>query len=468
MRSVKSPVLQCRGCQAVIDPRQPYPFSCPNARPGDGIDHVVGRHTLGRPETEIAFLPNENPFISFRRLFTSHTLGLAGGITDGEYCEIVQALDTEVAQLNGTGFVPTPLLLQPNLGSAVVGGNTLWVKDETGNVSGSHKARHLMGIQIYLQTLNRLERGKLPDAKLAIASCGNAALAAAFVARAAKRSLDVYVPPEVDKKVEATLLKLGATLHRCRRREGEAGDPCYLRFKKAIGAGALPFGCQGSDNGLTIEGGETLAYELAWQLKAEKATLDRLLVQVGGGALASACIQGLKRAQALGILERLPRIHTVQTEGASPMHRAYDRFVQHVEDRGLATFTGCNANGRVETLQQLSRAGALAEALQYAAQHRRNFMWPWEDEPQSLAHGILDDETYDWLALLEGMVDTGGYPITVREELIVRANEVARQQTAINVDPTGSSGLAGLLQLQDSLEPAAGETIGLIFSGVTR
>ena len=29
------------------------------------------------------------------------------------------------------------------------------VKDETGNVSGSHKARHLMGILIYLEVLER-------------------------------------------------------------------------------------------------------------------------------------------------------------------------------------------------------------------------------------------------------------------------------------------------------------------------
>ena len=61
----------------------------------------------------------------------------------------------------------------------------MWVKDETGNVSGSHKGRHLMGVLIQLAVIERLglaRPGRRRD--LAIASCGNAALAAAVVAGA--------------------------------------------------------------------------------------------------------------------------------------------------------------------------------------------------------------------------------------------------------------------------------------------
>ena len=35
-------------------------------------------------------------------------------------------------------------------------------------------------------------------------------------------------------------------------------------------------------------------------------------------------------------------------------------------------------------------------------------MWPREPEPRSIADGILDDETYDWRALLTAVHDSGG------------------------------------------------------------
>ena len=54
-------------------------------------------------------------------------------------------------------------------------------------------------------------------------------------------------------------------------------------------------------------------------------------------------------------------------------------------------------------------------------------MWPWETEPHSIAHGILDDETYDWAAVVEAMLTTGGRPVVVSEELLARANQLARR-----------------------------------------
>ena len=74
-------------------------------------------------------------------------------------------------------------------------------------------------------------------------------------------------------------------------------------------------------------------------------------------------------------------------------------------------------------------------------------MWPWEEEPRSIAHGILDDETYDWVAVVRGMLETGGSPVVVDEPTLEEANALARETTGIDVDHTGSSGLAGLLHL---------------------
>src|SRR3972149_10617633 len=99
-----------------------------------------------------------------------------------------------------------------------------------------------------------------PD--LAIASCGNAALAAAVVARAADRRLQVFIPTVADPKVVARLRRLEAELTICPREEGVTGDPTYHRLRQALRQGALPFTCPGGDNGVTIEGGKTPRYQV--------------------------------------------------------------------------------------------------------------------------------------------------------------------------------------------------------------
>jgi threonine synthase len=90
-------------------------------------------------------------------------------------------------------------------------------------------------------------------------------------------------------------------------------------------------------------------------------------------------------------------------------------------------------------------------------------MWPWEATPASVAHGILDDETYDWWAIAEGMRETGGAPVVVGEDALARAHALAREHTRIAASATGTAGLAGLLAL-----PAPGERVAVIFSGVDR
>jgi threonine synthase len=448
--------LRCAGCgwTAPSVEEHPYPFRCAARRAGDDIDHVVVRN-LGPVADSHVQTADPNPFLRYRRRLYSYNLATSHGVSDDEYAALVQRLDASVADIAGRGFHVTPWrrcpVLSGRLGFSQVGG--IFVKDETGNVSGSHKARHLMGIMLYLEVVGRLGLAPMSQAakspRLAIASCGNAALAAALVARAAGWPLDVFVPPSAEPSVVARLQHLGARVTTCERRAGEKGDPGYLRFQQALSSGALPFSVQGSDNGLTIEGGETLAWEM---VDAPGGThLDRLVVQVGGGALASACVQAFREALAFGTIDRLPRVHAVQTQGGYPLARAYGLVAQRIAARGSAD------------------ASIVHAELHFARTHRAQFMWPWETEPQSIAHGILDDETYDWAAVVEGMLLTGGHPIVVDEASLVAANALAREASGVNVDHTGSAGLAGLLQLVNGPNPPSpDERIAVIFSGVQR
>jgi threonine synthase len=393
----------CGGCGTVVE--DAVPLACPAAVPGDDIDHVLGRtdRVAARPGRE------RNPFLRYRRRLAAYALARS----DSHFVEVVERLDEAVAAIDGTGFRMTPL---------VEAGGVL-VKNETGNVSGSHKARHLMGVMLHLELAKR-------SGDLAIASCGNAALAAAVVARAAGRRLAVFIPPSADPVVVDRLRALECAITVCERRPGEVGDPTYLRFLDAVAAGALPFCCQGNVCAVTIEGGRTLGYELAEQ--AGEGGVDRVFLQVGGGAMASAVIQAFAED------DRTPRFHAVQTEGGHPLVRAWDTL--------------------------MAEGGPLEEA----ARQRARFMRPWPSEPKSVAHGILDDETYDWVAVLRGMKAGGGHPVVVSEARLDEANRVAVESTGIPVDHTGSAGFAGLLELRARGEIGAGERCAVVFSGVRR
>jgi threonine dehydratase len=431
--------LVCAGCGASPPLSEPYPFRCPNAGHGDDVDHVLRR------ELDISALrfplddPDPNPFVRYRTLSHAYHLGLSRGLSDETFRALVHRLDARVAAVDAHGFRVTPFRRSSKLSRALgfTRGGGVWVKDETGNVSGSHKARHLFGVLLQLEVAERLglvEAPVRPD--LAIASCGNAALAAAVVAAAGERALRVFVPVDADPAVIARLEELGALVTVCPR-NGGAGDPTYRRLLAALEGGALPFSCQGNLNGLAVEGGETLG----WEIASSGVGLDRLVVQVGGGALASACIQSLREAVELGVLAASPRVDTVQTAGAWPLKRAFD---------------------------EIAGPGDPREALRFATRHRSAFMWPWEEVPRSIAHGILDDETYDWLAVVEGMLATGGHPVVVDEEMLTRANDLARRATAIDVDHTGSAGLAGLLALRAAGEVADDERVAVLFTGAVR
>jgi threonine synthase len=379
----------------------------------------------------------------------SHHVATAHGISDARYRGLVASLDASVAAVDGHGFAVTPFFrsreLSEALGFSAAGG--VWVKDETGNVSGSHKGRHLMGVLVHLAVME--ECGLLDPAgrrDLAIASCGNAALAAAVVAGAGGWRLTVFVPAGAGPAIVGRLGDLGAEVVACPREPGERGDPAYLRLREKLAGGALPFTTQGNENGLAIEGGETLGYELVTALAGRPGGLDHLVIQVGGGALASSCIQALREAVELGALDRFPRVHTVQTSGAHPLERAY---------------------GRVRALLPPEPGPeAVRRAVAEAAARRSAFMRPWEETPHSVATGILDDETYDWRAVVEGMLLTGGRPLVVSEELLLEANQLAVSATGIGADPTGSSGLAGLLKLRRSGVVGDTDRAAVLFTGI--
>jgi len=372
--------------------------------------------------------PHANPFVSNDSQLAWAAYADANGIDAAERRTIAESLDDAVSRVAGVGFVPTPFGRSDALSEALgfTDGGGVWVKDETGGVAGSQKARHLFSILLHLVAAERL--GHLVDRPpLAIASCGNAALAAATLAAAANWPIDVYVPTWMSDGFGSELDRLGARVHRCeRRRSDPAGDPAMFRFREAVAGGSIPFTVQGPENALALDGGRTLGWEIGDQTAAQSVHLDRIFVQVGGGAFATC----------LGAALPLVRLLAVQAEGCAPLRRAWDR-----------------AGGDIE-------AGS-----NDVADHWGELMTPWKD-PHSVADGILDDETYDWLGVIEAIGGTwGDPPIVAAEADIIAAHQLARSG-GFDVSPTGSAGLAGLLATIDAIQPT--ERVAVVMSGVTR
>lgn len=359
--------------------------------------------------------------------------------------KLVGLVCSRVEEVDGRPVRDTPLVRAGALAAAIGFDGELWVKDDTVNVAGSHKVRHLVGLALHALAA---DPGDLRP--LAIASCGNAALAAAVVAKAIRRELQVFIPEHADAAVVAKLRALDARINVCPRRPGEAGDPCFLRFEEAVEAdGLVPFCCQGTVEPNTFDGGRTIAWEIVDQLASatgeSPASIDRVLVQVGGGALGVSVDLGMSEMAAHRLLVAPPALDTVQTAGAAPFARAY-RLVR-------------------ERVDAVGEHAAVEEVLA----DRARYMWPWEREPVSVATGILDDVTYDWLPLVFAVVRTGGNAFVVDEETLREANALARAHTGIAVDHTGTAGLAGLLQ-QMRHEPGSwrGQRVVVLFTGEDR
>jgi threonine dehydratase len=423
----------CAVCGANVDISEALRWRCPNATDVDrhhALQLVQGIAPLRGTE-------DPNPFVAFRSFLAWDSFAAVNGMTEAARTALVRQIDAETSAMTGVGLHVTPFeragALSDALGFDVDGG--VWVKDETGQVAGSHKARHLMTILLHLRTAETLGLAPWATADrppLAIASCGNAAFAAATLAAGAGWPIRVFVPPSADAVVLALLAELGADIVECPRRSTDLpGDPCIHRFREAVADGAIPFTVQGTDNVWCLDGGRTIGWEMARHLEENEAgpPLDRIFVQVGAGTFAASTIAGFRMS---GVT---PRLHAVQTDSCAPLHRAYEKVLQLGGPRAATSrWSEC--------------------------------MWPWENVGNSAADGILDDETYDWIPLVRAMSEGRGAPIVVTEDQVVEANELGRSTTGINASHTGTAGLAGLLAVRDGID--SNERIAVIFSGVDR
>ena len=138
--------LICRGCGQIYELQKDLILACENRGDNKDTNHILEKVIdVVISKRELISSKELNPFIKFKDFFYSHDLAKKLNLN---YNEIVKKIDP--------GFMQTPLIRDENL----------FIKNETSNVGGSHKARHLMGTAIYLEVLGQ----KKPE--LFIKFCG--------------------------------------------------------------------------------------------------------------------------------------------------------------------------------------------------------------------------------------------------------------------------------------------------------
>ncbi|MET0145461.1 MAG: pyridoxal-phosphate dependent enzyme, partial [Ilumatobacteraceae bacterium] len=189
---------RCAVCGSTVDVGTPYPFTCPRATVADRR-HVLHPLTVG---AEAEPLDDPNPFVAYGPRLGWWQFARTRGLTE----QACVALTRDLAD----GFVVTPFDRSGVVSDAT--GAQVWVKDETGGVGGSHKGRHLVTILLHLRAAEALRLAERSRRPLAIASCGNAAIAAATLAQRAEWPLQVYVPDWAGEVVLSRLESLGADI----------------------------------------------------------------------------------------------------------------------------------------------------------------------------------------------------------------------------------------------------------------
>ena len=287
----------------------------------------------------------------------------------------------------------TPLLRCERLGQEL-GLPELFVKDETRNPTASFKDRAM--------TVGVSKAVEFNAKTVVTASTGNAA--ASLSALSAKAGLDCYafVHENAPSGKLAQLACTGAQVFRVRNLE-TAEDPVVKMLKLAVEKfGWYPCPSFGPFNPYQFEGGKTIAYEIIEQL--EWSSPDWVVIPIGGGGLLGANWKGFIEAEALGMVDRKPKIAGIQPDGCAPVVRAF-------------------------------KEGADPLSIE-----------PWAN-PSTVAGGLKDPIPWDGDAALKSIRDSGGSAEAVSDEEILEAQELLARTEGIFTEPSGAASVAGMIKL---------------------
>ena len=338
---------------------------------------------------------------AIRRRFTREALARRREPSIWRYLELLPIERPELIPPLQVGWTP---LYQARRLAERLGMANLWVKDDGRNPTASFKDR--------ASAVGVVKARELGKTIITAASTGNAASSLAGLAASTGLSTVIFVPECAPEAKVAQLLVFGATVFMIRGTYDQAFDLCLYASDR--------YGWYSRNtayNPYLSEGKKTAALEICEQLRWEAP--DRIYVSVGDGCIIGGLWKGLRDLQALGLINRLPRLMGVQAEGSAVLTRAWQKGTEEIEP---------------------------AEAHTIA---------------DSISVGIPRDR----IKALRAVRDSQGGYITVSDEEILDAMRLLAREAGVFAEPAGATPLAGLRRSlgEGAIDP--GERIVLLVTG---
>ena len=307
----------------------------------------------------------------------------------------------------GEGTLPAPLRVgwsplyeAPRLAS-LAGIGRLYIKDDGLNPTGSLKDR---------ASAMAVAKAREAGAQvICCASTGNAGSSLAGNAAAAGLDAVIFIPSRAPQGKVAQLKIFGAAVIMV---EGSYEDAFRLSAEAISRYGW--YDRNAAVNPYMVEGKKTVSFEIAEQLGWQAP--DWVAVSVGDGCTIAGVWKGFTDLYAAGLIDKLPKLLSVQAAGCCPIHRA------------LRTGRGLEA----------SAEDTIAD---------------------SIAVGVPRNPDKAILAIR----DSGGLAVEVSDEEILEAMRALGRVQGVFAEPAGAAGMAGLMKAsRDGLVPADAAAVALV------
>jgi len=299
----------------------------------------------------------------------------------------------------------TPLYQCPRLAEDLGLKDSLWLKDDGLNPTGSLKDRASA-----LAVAKAREAGA---STIACSSTGNAAssLAGNVASSGGGMQAVIFVPKRAPQGKLAQLLIFGAKVISVQGNYREAYE---------LSAAAIQrwgwYNRNAAINPYLVEGKKTAVLELAEQLHWQMP--DWLVLTVGDGCTMAGAGKALRDLWSIGFIDKVPRLIGVQAAGCAPIYRAWARGEQLIP----------------------ADENTLAD---------------------SIAVGVPRNPD----KALAAVRDTQGVMVTVEDAEILEAMKLLGRSSGVFAEPASAAGVAGLKRLVARGTVAPGHTVALISTG---
>jgi len=280
--------------------------------------------------------------------------------------------------------------------------SALYLKDDSQNPTFSFKDRASYIVSAY---------AKEHDLQTIVtASTGNAGSSLAGICASQHQKAIILVPESAPLAKITQIIMYGAQIVPVRGTYDDAFD-LSVEATEAYGW----YNRNTAFNPLTIEGKKTVSFELFDQLQEQIP--DRIFVPVGDGVIVSGVYKGFEDLLKLGIIDKMPVIVAVQSEGS-------DNLVRNLNNDDF----------------EIHPSHTLADSI--SVDIPRNFY---------MTRGFLNKYS--------------GEPLTVSDEQILEASSVLAKNTGIFSEPAAATAFAGFLNYKKQGKLPAGSKNVVLLTG---